>query len=695
MTATVGPRRLRAMSGAIDQAFSSVSNGVIVFAVAVASSPKAFGHITILMTLLIAVLTCLRGGLGVPLLQKANQPVDEIRRGGALSVASALAISPVLIVAMLCFFPLVGWSAVALAVFAPFVLGQDLLRYVAMTIGRPHIAAIWDGVWCLGAVIALLCAWLHLPFVNAASVLASWGFLAMVAFVAMAFSLRVVPTLRGLVPWLKSDWQHRIRYTVDAGLEQTSMLVVFVLVTALITADATGALRGAMALFAPVGIMGAAVQIILIPESVRASASPARVWQVLTKLAILTASLALVIGVICYFLPPSLGFYVLGDTFDSTQAVIVPSTAWFIAACLPVVQSLFWRTFNLSSRALTAKVWYTITQLLVTLVVAWLVGTAAGVAWGIAIQSVLIAMFFLFLWKPWSLEVADADAPDVVLEDPVSPVDPPLAVDLPHTERPPLSEGALRDAVVGPGLPWRRLDVVDETGSTNADMLDRARSGEDIDGAVLIAEHQSAGRGRLGRNWVAAPRAQLALSAGADASAVPTDRWGWLPLVTGLAVADAVAEVAGVDARLKWPNDVLVGDAKLAGILAEVASPESVVVVGIGLNVTLTKQESGQPNATSLLELGVEHPDRDRLARALLLRLGERVADWRAGKEGLAADYRDRSATIGAQVKVMLPGEQEIIGTAVSVDDQGRLVVESNGEHHAVSAGDVVHLRPA
>jgi BirA family biotin operon repressor/biotin-[acetyl-CoA-carboxylase] ligase len=252
--------------------------------------------------------------------------------------------------------------------------------------------------------------------------------------------------------------------------------------------------------------------------------------------------------------------------------------------------------------------------------------------------------------------------------------------------------------VVGADRPWRLLDIVEETGSTNADLLGRSRAGENVDGVVLIAEHQSAGRGRLGRSWTATPRAQLLLSVGVDASAVPTERWGWLTLATGIAVVDAVAAATGVRAGLKWPNDVLAGEAKLAGILAEVASPESVIVVGLGLNVTLSPQEAGQPNATSLLELGVADPDRDGLARRLLLELGNRLADWREGagaNDRLIADYHDRSATIGAQVRIMLPGEQELVGTAVSVDDNGRLVVASNGEHHAVSAGDVVHLRPA
>ena len=137
----------------------------------------------------------------------------------------------------------------------------------------------------------------------------------------------------------------------------------------------------------------------------------------------------------------------------------------------------------------------------------------------------------------------------------------------------PLDAAALRDGLVGPGLPWRELDVVAETGSTNADLLARAEAGADIDGSVLLAEYQNAGRGRHGRQWSAPPGTQVALSVGVAGAAVPRPGWGWLTLAAGVAVADALAAV-GVQAGLKWPNDVLANGGKLAGILAEVAAPQ-------------------------------------------------------------------------------------------------------------------------
>lgn len=265
----------------------------------------------------------------------------------------------------------------------------------------------------------------------------------------------------------------------------------------------------------------------------------------------------------------------------------------------------------------------------------------------------------------------------------------------------PLNAAALRAELIGTGLGWRRLDVVEQTGSTNADLLARAAGGADIAGAVLIAEHQTAGRGRHGRGWSASPRAQITMSVAVSVVDVPVTGWGWLPLATGVAVVDAVTPLlqeVGVSLGLKWPNDVLAGAGeragKLAGILAEVARP--VVVIGLGLNVTQSPDEVDGPGATSLFDLGVRAPDRERLVGSVLRELGGRIVAWQAARGAdwqLAADYRARSLTLGTKVRAALPGGKEIVGIASAIDDHGRLCLESKGETVVVSAGDVVHLR--
>jgi BirA family biotin operon repressor/biotin-[acetyl-CoA-carboxylase] ligase len=239
---------------------------------------------------------------------------------------------------------------------------------------------------------------------------------------------------------------------------------------------------------------------------------------------------------------------------------------------------------------------------------------------------------------------------------------------------------------------WR-VEVVERSPSTNAAVAARARGGE-TDGLVLVAEHQTAGRGRLDRSWVTPPRAALTLSLLVAPHQVPAARWPWLPLLTGLAVTDALSE-AGVAAGLKWPNDVLLDERKVAGVLVErVERPSGAsAVVGIGLNVTATREELPVPTATSLLLAGAD-VDRTQLLGLLLDAFAARYDAWRdASGTGLRTAYVARCSTIGRQVRVELPGASALRGEAVGVDDGGRLQVDDGRRVHLLGAGDVVHVR--
>ena len=272
-------------------------------------------------------------------------------------------------------------------------------------------------------------------------------------------------------------------------------------------------------------------------------------------------------------------------------------------------------------------------------------------------------------------------------------------------DRPPLRVESLRRGLLVPIGDYAALDVVAETGSTNTDLAAAARGGA-ADRTVLVAEHQSAGRGRATRAWQSPPRAGLSLSVLLRPAGVPSSRWGWLPLAVGVALADAVRAVAEVDAVLKWPNDLLVGPArrKCAGILAEVVGGDgdgSAVVVGIGLNVTVTEEElPAQAGATSLAIESAACTDRDTLLRAVLRELSDVERRWRRHggdpeASGLREAYRARCATLGLRVRVELPAGAVLVGDAVDVDRDGRLVLrDAGGTEHAVSAGNVVHVRP-
>lgn len=271
-------------------------------------------------------------------------------------------------------------------------------------------------------------------------------------------------------------------------------------------------------------------------------------------------------------------------------------------------------------------------------------------------------------------------------------------------DRAPLDSGRLRSGALFAGSRWRRLEIVDETKSTNTDVADRVRDAghvDEIDRLVVMAEHQIGGRGRQGRAFVTPPRACLTLSAVVRPS-VDTARWGWLPLLTGLAVRDAVDDVGrghGLVTTLKWPNDALLVDPagverKLGGILVErVDGPAGpAAVVGIGINVSLTEAELPVPHATSLLLGGVPDPDRSDLALRLLHRLDERLSAWESRPpQELRRAYEAACCTLGRTVVLELPDGRRTTGRAETVDAQGRLVV--GGRVH--DAGDVIHLRSA
>jgi BirA family biotin operon repressor/biotin-[acetyl-CoA-carboxylase] ligase len=254
-------------------------------------------------------------------------------------------------------------------------------------------------------------------------------------------------------------------------------------------------------------------------------------------------------------------------------------------------------------------------------------------------------------------------------------------------ERPPLDRERLQASITDP---WARIQVVETTESTNADLLGSAAA--DPGGSVLVAEYQSAGRGRLDRTWTSPPRAGLTFSVLLRPDQ-PAPRWSWLPLLTGLALREAVADVTALDAVLKWPNDLLVGPRRLkaAGVLVQLA--DAVAVIGVGLNVTTTVDELPVDTATSLAIEGAS-PDRTALLVAILDRLGRRYRRWEGGGE-IAADYRDACATIGAEVIVSPTDGTPFRATATDVDADGRLVVVSDGEQRVVAAGDVRHVRPA
>lgn len=259
--------------------------------------------------------------------------------------------------------------------------------------------------------------------------------------------------------------------------------------------------------------------------------------------------------------------------------------------------------------------------------------------------------------------------------------------------RAPIDLARLRGSLAAPGSSfYDGIEVVESTGSTNADLVALAQDPA-VDRRALLAEEQVRGRGRHARTWVSPPRAQISLSILVRLPGIDPEALGWLPLLTGIAVVDALRGTAGVSPDLKWPNDVLLDGRKLAGILAEVAATgvAPAVVVGIGMNVDLAESELPVPHATSLALAGGA-TDRTVIAAAILTEFARRFTAWeRSGWSSaeLAAAYRERCATLGLDVRAELPGGKVLTGVATGVDDTGRLLIGDT----PVSAGDVSHLR--
>ncbi|MGQ0433548.1 MAG: biotin--[acetyl-CoA-carboxylase] ligase [Microthrixaceae bacterium] len=258
----------------------------------------------------------------------------------------------------------------------------------------------------------------------------------------------------------------------------------------------------------------------------------------------------------------------------------------------------------------------------------------------------------------------------------------------------------------GSGARFRDLRWVADTGSTNVDVMELARQGEP-EGVVLVADHQSAGRGRAGRTWTAPAEASLLFSVLLRPPAPVVDL---CTMAIGVAAAEAVEAVAGFGPRLKWPNDLVwpgdgsADDRKLAGILAEADWPAGstagarvVVVVGVGINVAWPTE---LPEGLADIAVACNHitstpVDREDLLIAVLQNLDRHyTALLDGGRDGLLTEWRARSATLGRRVRVDLGGE-EVVGEATDITGNGHLVVTTAHGTREVVAGDVVHLRPA
>lgn len=245
--------------------------------------------------------------------------------------------------------------------------------------------------------------------------------------------------------------------------------------------------------------------------------------------------------------------------------------------------------------------------------------------------------------------------------------------------------------LLGENTMWHSVEVVASTGSTNADLVRAAREGASA-GRVLIAREQTTGRGRRIRSWASPPERSIAMSILVE-PALPMERWGWLSLIAGLAVTEALESLAGTSAsvQLKWPNDVLINEKKICGILSE-AVPNATAnkaVVGLGVNISLRRDELPVPTATSLLLEGLTQ-DQNAVAAAILDRFQQRYEQWQRSGSVREA-YAARCTSLGRALRISVSEDSFVEGRGHGIDADGRLLVATAAGIEAFAVGDVVH----
>jgi BirA family transcriptional regulator, biotin operon repressor / biotin---[acetyl-CoA-carboxylase] ligase len=232
----------------------------------------------------------------------------------------------------------------------------------------------------------------------------------------------------------------------------------------------------------------------------------------------------------------------------------------------------------------------------------------------------------------------------------------------------------MNSALTGGYWSVRAVEEIDSTQSA-------LKSSSPKHGDVIVANYQSAGRGRLDRRFEANPGSALLFSFYIEPRGA-RDKWGFIPLLVGL----SVAEILGIEFYTKWPNDILSDHGKVGGILSEIHGDG--IVIGIGLNVSMTAEDLPVHTASSILLTLGSAPNRNKLLPAILKEISFNLEEWESGVD-LIDDYLDSSATMGKRVKVELPNGESIEGTAAGISSNGELLLDSGD---LISVGDIIHL---
>ena len=394
--------RSKAASSLLDQAMSSASNGLIVLAVARVSSVDSFGAATLLFAFAAAAMGVGRGAIGTPIMLAADRGGAELRREAGFAATTALAFglivsSAAAVTSVLLNVPRMG---VAFSIAIPLVVVVDVFRYTLISASKPNIALIWDALWAIGSALLLLITLFSSHAINDAGMVLFWAILAGITAVGMGLSYRLYPRFRGLGSWWWTTHGPRIRYGLEAGLQQINVIVVTSIATAMLGASAAAALRGASVIMSPLAILLNAVPLMIIPESVRSGASARAVWRKLCRIGFVGSLLVITLGPALMLLPLAVGQLILGDSWLYVRAVL-PIVSIECAALVWCSMAMGYLRFQgRSGNLLAATFAYCVAATAMCAVMAFLTGKVVGVAAGSALVAVAMATVMTFYVHP-------------------------------------------------------------------------------------------------------------------------------------------------------------------------------------------------------------------------------------------------------------------------------------------------------
>ena len=386
----------------LDYVMSSVSNGLIVLAVARVASVDSFGAATLLVTISAAALGVGRGAVGTPIMLAAGSGRAELRREAGFATTAMLVFglaASCLAVVSSCLLGTPGMGA-AFAVAIPLAVVADVFRYALISASKPHVALTWDALWAVGSgmLFVITLFWRHA--LSAVEILFCWALLAGISALGLALSCRLNPNFRGIGNWWRTMYGSRIRYGIEASSYQINDLIITSVTTALIGTSAAAAIRGATLIMTPFALLLSALPLVVIPESVRGGASATEVWPKLCRIGFASSLSMVTIGSALWFLPAGVGQLILGDSWDVARGVLPIISVNYFAVAWGTVAMTYLRFQAKSGQLLAGAVAYCVTSSVLCTTLAFLIRTAVAVAVGLTVSAVAVAIALIIYVRP-------------------------------------------------------------------------------------------------------------------------------------------------------------------------------------------------------------------------------------------------------------------------------------------------------